>query len=45
MRYNIGRRIPPPTEVEARKFRNLKILVLWLQKEQRVSYPEVLYHL
>jgi len=33
--FNLGRRTPQPTEVEMRKFRNLKILVLWLQKEQK----------
>ena len=33
--FNLGRRTPTPTEVEMRKFRNLKILVLWLQKEQK----------
>ena len=29
----LGRR-DPPTELELRKFRNLKVLVLWLQKEK-----------
>ena len=32
---SIGKDRTPPTAIQTRKFRNLKILVLWLQKEQK----------